>query len=108
MKKFLFPIYSLLTAAALPCLSFADGSDVTPAGEATVKIVWYVVLVLLFGGGLIAISHWSKKINERDAELEKKLREEEQQEQTEKEGGEEPESIPAEKEVEEKTTDKKE
>ncbi|MBP3322115.1 MAG: hypothetical protein J6M12_07145 [Clostridia bacterium] len=108
MKKFLFPIYSLLTASALPCLSFADGSDVTPAGEATVKIVWYVVLVLLFGGGLIAISHWSKKINERDAELEKKLREKEQQEQTEKEGDEEPESSPIEKEVEEKTTDKKE
>lgn len=108
MKKYLFPIYSLLTAAALPCLSFADGSDVTPAGEATVKIVWYVVLVLLFGGGLIAISHWSKKINERDAELEKKLREKEQQEQTEQEGGDEPEGSPAESDAEAEASDKKE
>ena len=107
MKKYLFPIYSLLTAAALPCLSFADGSDVTPAGEATVKIVGYVVLVLLFGGGLSAISHGSKKSNERDAELEKKLREKEQ-EQTEQEGGEEPEGSPAESDAEAEASNKKE
>ena len=83
MKKYLFPIVSLISAFALPLFSFADESDVTPAGEATVKIVWYVVLVVLFGGGLIAISKWSKKINERDAEFEKQRKLEEEQEATE-------------------------
>lgn len=76
MKKIVFAALCLFFALALPCLCFADGAG-TPAEENIVgrvmNVVWYVILVVLFGGGLILVSKWSKRINERDAELEQQL-----------------------------------
>ncbi|MBQ8214983.1 MAG: hypothetical protein IJZ33_01840 [Clostridia bacterium] len=73
MKKILFTVCTLLTASALPCLAFAEDASPSLSADAIMEIVWYVILVLLFGGGLIAISKWSKKINERDEQLKQEL-----------------------------------
>ena len=76
MKKIILTLLCIFFALALPCLCFAEGTE-TPPEENIVgrvmNVVWYVILVVLFGGGLILISKWSKRINERDAELEQQL-----------------------------------
>lgn len=77
MKKVVICTLCLLLIFLLPVACFADSG--TPGDENTVmrilNIIWYVILAVLFGGGLILVSKWSQKINERDAELERKLQE---------------------------------
>jgi flagellar biosynthesis/type III secretory pathway M-ring protein FliF/YscJ len=89
VKKLFFATLCLLFVLILPLSCFAKESD-APLDANTfssiMNVIWYVILAVLFSGGLILVSKWSKKINERDAELERQLSEqqllEEEEEQT--------------------------
>ena len=104
VKKILLCALCLILALSMPVLCFAEGET---ADENTVmeviNIIWYVVLVVLFGGGLILVSKWSQKINARDAELEAQLLELQQAEDEQEEQDAAMESSDSEKEPENST-----
>ena len=103
MKRILFTVCTLLTASALPCLAFAEDASPALSADAIMEIVWYVILVLLFGGGLIAISKWSKKINERDEQLKQELSQLSENDQEEEHDSEEQSDEPAQQQEEEES-----
>ena len=84
MKNLLLAALCLLFALTLPLLCFAEGNEAPidkNTFESVMNVIWYVILAVLFSGGLILVSKWSKKINQRDAELEQQLAEQRQNEE---------------------------
>ena len=77
MKKLIYPLCSLLILCVLPLCSFAEESASAGNFQKILDVIWYVILAVLFGGGLILVSKWSKKINERDRALQEELEKEE-------------------------------
>ncbi|MBQ8235754.1 MAG: hypothetical protein IJZ37_03605 [Clostridia bacterium] len=76
MKKSIYPFSSLLMFCILPLFAFAEEGTSAGSFQKILDVIWYIILAVLFGGGLILVSKWSKKINERDQELQEQLEEE--------------------------------
>ncbi len=77
MKKSVYSLFSLVLFCLLPLFAFAEESASAGSFQKILDVIWYIILAVLFGGGLIVVSKWSKKINERDRDLQERLEKEE-------------------------------
>ena len=78
-KAILTALSAAATFCALSLCSFAEegGAQATETSfwQKLLDNIWYIVLVVAFGVGLIVINRWSAKIKKRDEEFKKEYEE---------------------------------
>ena len=94
------PLCTLLLLPAWGLMSFAE-AEKEPASFLTVlgNNIWYILLVIAFGIGIMLVSKWSKKINARDEQFKSEYEQykaEHPEEFEDEEDEEEPSPVPAE------------
>ncbi len=78
MRKYFVAALSSVLLLLLPFSCFADGIE---GSEVLRKIggnIWYILLVVVFGAGLLLISKWSSRIKESDRKLDEQLKKEDE------------------------------
>ena len=70
MKKAAFFLISSSLLPIASVISYAEGEDGVSLFSKIGSNIWYILLVVAFGGGLLLISKWSQRINEWDRQLE--------------------------------------